>query len=188
MSRKDGKAQMYRVVDQPVYSEVEPVVAEAVRPVRRAVWPWVLGALGLAGLATAALAWPHNVPVAEPTPVPMVQVQTPDVGEIMVGTPSPTPTAAPITLTCDGHTIQMTVANDGESVYAFLDNSVRVTADIAESASGARYEYAATGLPWGGFGSDWNLELWNKGADWSVFVNDTALDCGAASATVTVTG
>jgi len=66
-------AVMEEVVETPVYTEVAPVVAEAVEPVKHAVWPWALGALALAGLATA-LAWPHSTPapVAEPVVTPTV--------------------------------------------------------------------------------------------------------------------
>jgi len=185
MTNYDDIEQPMAVVQEPVYTEVDPVVAEAVQPIKRRIWPWALIPLALVG--AAAFAWPRSQPAPEP-PQPAALVQTPDVGLITVDTPTPAPTTPPVTLHCDGHTIEMTLADDGESVAAFLDNSIRVNADLAESASGARYEYAASGLPWGAFGSDWTLELWNKGTDWSVFVDDNALDCGAEAATVTVTG
>jgi len=93
------------VVEEPVYTEVNPVVAEAVEPVKHAVWPWALGALALAGLATA-LAWPRpQTTVAEVvvTPTPAAVAVTP--------LPAPAPTqkaeAAPLNIskpapTCAG--------------------------------------------------------------------------------------
>lgn len=173
------------VVQEPVYTQVEPVVAEAVEPVKRHIWPWILGALALGTLG--AFAWPRTTPVevvVEPTPTPVV---TPDVGLAQVATPHPEPTTPPFTMHCDGHYIQVTVADGGDSVAAVLDNSVHVQADITEAASGAKYQYDASGLAWGDFGTDWTLALWNHGTEWTVYVNDNALDCGD-TAQVTVTG
>ena len=190
-------APVEEVYEAPVVVEPapEPYVAPVVEPSRPPIWPWALGALALAGLATA-LAWPRpTAPVAEPEPTvtPVVHVQpsaTPDVGAIQIAPVNPAPTAAPIYINCGEHRFEVQLDDGGESLSALIDNSIRVPAELTESASGARYIAEATDLPWSTFGSDWTLELWNKGPAWWVSVNDNALDCiqprgGVAEVTVT---
>jgi len=114
------------VVEEPVYTEVAPVIAEAVEPVKHAVWPWALGALALAGLATA-LAWPHTPtqvaePVVTPAPAAVRVVETPAPEVHKATTPIPT---------CDGGQL---VVKDSTDVFATASETGTLVTTLTASS------------------------------------------------------
>jgi hypothetical protein len=78
------------VAEPVVIAEVpeKQYIAPIIEPAHRPFWPWAVGALSLAGLATA-LAWPHPTPVAQPA------VVTPSAVAYVSAAPSVKPTLKP---------------------------------------------------------------------------------------------
>ena len=63
---------------------------------------------------------------------------------------------------CGDYNVQITISQDGEKMNAVI-NGDELELVHAISASGARYV---------GVLNDTNVELWNKGKDWTMFLNE----------------
>lgn len=66
------------------------------------------------------------------------------------------------TMVCGNYNVDIEMSESGNSITAVI-NGDEMTLDLAISASGARYV---------GELNDAIVTLWNKGSDWTMFIND----------------
>ncbi len=66
------------------------------------------------------------------------------------------------TMVCGNYDVDIEMSESGDSITAVI-NGDEMTLDLAISASGARYV---------GELNDTIVTLWNKGSDWTMFLND----------------
>ena len=167
------------VVEEPVYTEVAPVVAEAVEPVKHAVWPWALGALALAGLATA-LAWPRPAPVevAEPVvvPAPVVHVAEPTQQPAVA---APLKISKPAPECTDGHLATLKETQLRATPEGLDRSLIMIPANTTLEVTGESYVTATDGM------QHWYPVTVDGGA--SGYINSTDIHC-MIPAHVTVTG
>lgn len=65
-------------------------------------------------------------------------------------------------ITCGDYEVELNMSEDGEKLSAII-NGDEMTLNLAISASGARYV---------GELNETVVTLWNKGSDWTMFLND----------------
>lgn len=68
---------------------------------------------------------------------------------------------------CGDYAVEITTSQSGDTINAVL-NGDAAEFKRAVSASGAKYD---------GVLNDTNVTLWNKGADWTMILDDEAIEC-----------
>jgi len=142
------------VAETPVVDEVAPVEEAVVKTHK--IWPWALGALALAGLATALALPHHTTQVAEPAPVSpvahVVETATPTLTPTTKPAPSETATAtaAPAVVslakpTCDGG--EFVLAKDTDLRKEALESDVlkKLTSGTVVDITGDSYVDVTSG-------------------------------------------